>query len=152
MSFSFIYPRYLWLMLLIPALVGISIYGPRRLAKTRFWASLIFRVVVLLVIIFAIAGCQVHLRTDTLTTIFLLDASDSIPTKEKEYGENLIRLAVQQMPKGDKAAIIVFGKDALVELLASEQSTFSYLESVPITKQTNIADYFQISMELYPND
>ncbi|MEJ2485066.1 MAG: VWA domain-containing protein [Anaerolineales bacterium] len=152
MSFSFIYPRYLWLMLLIPALVGISIYGPRRLAKTRFWASLIFRVVVLLVIIFAIAGCQVHLRTDTLTTIFLLDASDSIPTKEKEYGENLIRLAVQQMPKGDKAAIIVFGKDALVELLASEQSTISDLESVPITTQTNIADALQLAMALYPNE
>lgn len=152
MSFSFIYPTYLWFLLLIPVLVGISIYGPRRLNKRRFWASLISRIVVLLVVILAIAGCQLHLKTDTLTTIFLLDASDSIPSQEKEFGENLISLAIQQMPKGDKSAIVVFGKDALVERLASEQPSISNIESVPITTQTNIADALQLAMALYPNE
>ena len=152
MTISFIYPNLLWLLILIPLMVGLSVYGPRRLDKVRFMASLILRSVIFLVLILAVAGFQIHLRTDTLTTIFILDSSDSIPPDQQENGEALIKLAIQEMPKSDKAAVIVFGKDALVERLASEDTSLADLESVPVTTQTNISSALQLAMALFPNE
>jgi len=152
MSISFIYPNLLWLLILIPVMIGLSVYGPRRLDKPRFLASLILRSLIFLILILAVAGFQIHLSTDTLTTIFILDASDSIPPEQKENAEAIINLAIQEMPGGDKAAIVVFGKDALVERLASENSALADLESVPITTQTNISNALQLAMALFPNE
>lgn len=152
MSISFIYPNLLWLLILIPVMIGLSVYGPRRLDKPRYLASLILRSLIFLILILAVAGFQIHLSTDTLTTIFILDASDSIPPEQKENAEAIINLAIQEMPGGDKAAIVVFGKDALVERLASENSALADLESVPITTQTNISNALQLAMALFPNE
>lgn len=152
MSISFIYPQYLWFLILIPVMLGLSLYGPRKLNQNRFWSSLSLRSLIFMAIIFAVAGIQVHLKTDTLTTVFVLDASDSIPPQQREHGKEIIRLAVQQMPEGDKAAIVVFGQDALVERLASEESALADLESIPITTQTNIASALQLAMALFPNE
>lgn len=152
MSISFIYPNLLWLLILIPIMIGLSIYGPRRLDRPRFLASLILRSFIFFALILAVAGFQIHLHTDTLTTIFILDSSDSIPSEQKENGEALIRLAIQEMPKGDKSAVIVFGKDALVERLATEEAVLSDLESVPVTTQTNISKALQLAMALFPNE
>jgi len=133
-------------------MIGLSLYGPRRLNKTRFLASLILRSMIFLALILAVAGLQVKLNTDTLTTIFVLDASDSIPPEQLESGEAIIKLAIQEMPKGDKAAVIVFGKDALVERLASQDASLSELESIPVTTQTNISSALQLAMALFPNE
>lgn len=152
MQFSFIYPNTLWLLLLIPVTIGLALAGPRRPTKRRFITGLILRTLLLASLIFAIAGFQVHLKTDVLTTIFLLDVSDSVPTQQQEQAENIIRLAIQEMPANDRSAVILFGKDALVESLVSEENALSEFTSIPITTQTNIADALQLALALFPNE
>ncbi|MCB2180119.1 VWA domain-containing protein [bacterium] len=152
MQFSFIFPSTLWLLLLIPITIGLALAGPRRPNKQRFYTGLVLRSFLLLSLILAIAGFQIHLKTDVLTTIFLLDVSDSIPAQQQEQAENIIRLAIQEMPANDRSAVILFGKDALVETLVSEEHALNEFTSIPITTQTNIADALQLALALFPNE
>ena len=152
MNLSFVYPNALWFLLLIPLTIGLALLGPRRPNKRRFWVSLIARTLLLTALVLAIAGIQLRLKTESLTTVFLLDASDSVPIEEQDRGENIIRTAVSEMPSGDRAAIVVFGEDALVERLASEDSALNDLSSIPISTRTDIASALQLAIALFPNE
>jgi uncharacterized membrane protein/Mg-chelatase subunit ChlD len=152
MSIAFIYPTSLWLLLLVPLTVFLAWIGPRRPTQARFWGSLALRVILLSLIILALAGIQLRLRADNLTAVFVLDVSDSIDADARKTGETFIREAIQAMPTGDKAAIVVFGEDALVERLASEGSTLSGIASVPLTTRTDIAGALQLALALFPDE
>ncbi len=149
---SFIYPNYLWFLLLIPLTVVLAVYGRKALSKMRFWRSIGMRIFLLLLIILALAGTQIQLPSRTLTAVFLLDASDSISPTEQARGEEIIRQAIEGMPAGDRAAIVVFGEDSLVERLASEESNLANLTSVPVSTRTNIAGSMQLAMALFPDE
>lgn len=149
---SFIYPQFLWLLLLIPATAALALLGRRALDRRRMWTGLALRIIVLLMIVLALAGIQLRLPSNTLTAVFVVDASDSIPPAEQARAESLIRDAVNAMPAGDKAAIVVFGEDALVERLASPDSELARLTSAPITTRTNIASALQLAMALFPDE
>ncbi len=113
------------------------------------WGCEVF---LLLAIILATAGMQIRLVSRTLTAVFVLDASDSIPPEEQARGEAFIRQAVEKMPQGDRTAIVVFGEDALVERLASEDSNLAELTSIPVSTRTDIASAMQLAMALFPGE
>jgi uncharacterized membrane protein/Mg-chelatase subunit ChlD len=152
MSITFIYPASLWLFLLVPLTVLLAWIGPRRPTRPRFWSGLVLRVVLLSLIILALAGIQLRLQADNLTAVFVLDVSDSIDADARKAGETFIREAIQAMPSGDKAAIVVFGEDALVERLASEESSLTGIASVPVTTRTDIARALQLALALFPDE
>ncbi len=151
MTLSFIYPNALGLLVLLPLTVSLALLGPRLPTRARFWSVLALRVLLLTMIVLALAGIQIQRSTDTLTAIFLLDASDSVAPDEQARGEALIRQAIRAMPSGDKAAVVVFGQDALVERLASEEHTLPNLASVPVTIRTDIASALQLGLALFPD-
>jgi Mg-chelatase subunit ChlD/uncharacterized membrane protein len=152
MNIAFIYPQFLWLLLLIPLTVVLGLVGRRGQTPRRLWFGLALRSLLLLFIVLALAGIQIRLPTDLLTTVFLLDVSDSIPPAEQDAGESFIRQAVNEMPAGDRAAVVVFGQDALVERLASEERLLNGLASVPVTTRTNIAGALQLALALFPDE
>ncbi len=149
---SFIYPQFLWLLLLIPLTAALALLGRRALSRVRLWGGLALRTCLLLLIIVTLAGIQLRLPSHTLTAVFVLDVSDSVPSTEQARGEDLIRQAIQAMPTGDQAAIVVFGEDSLVERLASPDSNLSRLSSVPVTTRTDIASALQLGMALFPDE
>ena len=152
MSFSFIHPTALWLLLLVLLTVGLALLGPRRPTRTRFWGGLTLRVLLLTLVILALAGIQVRTPADHLTAVFVLDVSDSVTPEEQARGESIIQDAVRNMPKGDQAAIVVFGEEALVEQLASETRRLPDIASVPITTRTDIASALQLALALFPDE
>ncbi|MEZ4640071.1 MAG: hypothetical protein R2856_34795 [Caldilineaceae bacterium] len=79
MSLTFIYPTALWLLLLVPAMIGLALLGDRRPTRARFWSGLALRSLLMTALILALAGVQLRLPSDTLTTVFVLDVSDSVP-------------------------------------------------------------------------
>ena len=149
---SFIYPQTLWLLLLIPLTIVLALLGRRALNRARLWGGLALRSLLLLLIILALAGIQLRLPSNTLTAVFVLDVSDSVPEAEQSRGEELVRQAIEAMPAGDKAAVVVFGEDSLVERLANEDSTLSRLTSVPVSTRTDIASALQLAMALFPDE
>ena len=154
MSVSFIYPAYLWLLLLIPITLGLGLIGRPTGNPLRRWSSLLLRVIVLLAIILALAGIQLRLNSNLLTTVFVLDGSDSISPDQQAYGEQFIKEAIASMnsAKGEnQAAIILFGEDALVDRLASQEE-FKKLTSVPITTRTDIYSALQLAQAILPGE
>ncbi len=152
MSLSFVYPRALYLLSLLPLVVGLALLGRRRPTRRRFWAGLSVRTLLLTLTILALSGMQLRTRADSLTAVFVLDVSDSVPAEEQARGEGVIRRAVAEMPPGDRAAVVVFGQDALVERMASEDPLFADLSSVPVTVRTDIASALQLAMALFPDE
>jgi uncharacterized membrane protein len=150
MSVAFVYPQLLWLLLLAPLTGWLALSGPRRPTPRRFWAGLALRLALLTSIVLALAGIQLRLRADSLTAVFLLDVSDSVPQAERAYGEQAVRAAIESMPVGDQAAVVVFGQDALVERLPSEEKRLPGLTSVPVTYRTDIASALQLGLALFP--
>jgi Mg-chelatase subunit ChlD len=151
-TISFVYPHYLWLLLLLPLIVGLALAGKHRPSKARFWTGLVLRSLLLALIVLSLAGIQLRLRVDTLTVVFVLDLSDSLPKTEQTRGQETIREAITSMPSGDKAAIVAFGKDALVERLASEERSLPDIASVPVSTRTNIHEALQLAMALFPQE
>jgi uncharacterized membrane protein/Mg-chelatase subunit ChlD len=149
---SFVYPQFLWLLLLIPLTGALALIGRRALSPARLWGGLALRSVLLALIVLALSGIQLRLPSPTLTAIFVLDVSDSISPAEQQRGELLIREAIEAMPPGDRSAVVVFGEDALVERLASEDSSLSRLTSVPVTTRTDIGSALQLAMALFPDE
>jgi uncharacterized membrane protein len=152
MSVTFTNPSALWLLFLILLTVGLALLGPRRPTRARFWGGLALRVFLLILLILSLAGIQVRTPTDILTVVFVLDVSDSISPEDRDHGEAIIREALQNMPQGDKAAIVVFGEQALIEQLISETRNIPEIASVPITTRTDIESALQLALALFPDE
>jgi uncharacterized membrane protein len=142
----------LWLLLAIGLIWAVSLLAPRRLAPGRFWGSLGLRTAIALALILAASGAQLVLPVDRMTTVFLLDGSDSLPPSARAQAETFIQEALQRMPDGDQAAIVVFGGNALVERAPSEEQRLGRVASIPIANRTNIADALQLGLALFPAD
>ena len=149
---SFIYPAALWLLLLLLPLLVLTVVAPRRLPPLRFWGSLLLRFVLFVVLIGSLAGTQIVRRVDNLTTVFLVDSSDSVSAEERTRAEQFIQAALSTMPNGDKAAIVAFGENALVERAPSEEQGLRRIQSVPVTARTNIGEAITLALALLPAD
>ena len=152
MRLSFIYPAALTLLVLLPLLWAIGLLVPRRLSPVRFWSSLTTRSLLLAALVGSLAGAQIVRNVDNLTTVFLLDASDSVSPSLRARGEVFIQNALQSMRQEDQAAVIVFGENALVERVPSPERALGRLESIPVVARTNIQEAIQLGMALFPAD
>lgn len=110
------------------------------------------RTLIAVALVFAFAGVQLVRPVDRLTTVFLLDGSDSMPASTRAQAEVFIRMALEAMPADDQAAIIVFGDNALVERAPDSSRNLGRITSIPIANRTNIEAAIQLGMALFPAD
>ncbi|MEN9937767.1 MAG: hypothetical protein RLZZ387_4346 [Chloroflexota bacterium] len=149
-SISFITPVALLLLLLLPALWALALVAPRRLSRWRFWSSLLVRTAILAALVLSLAGAQLVRPVRELTTVFLVDASDSIAPAQRERALQYVDEALATMPPADRAAVVVFGENALVERAASDMTILGRINSAPVTTRTNIQDAVQLGLALLP--
>jgi Ca-activated chloride channel family protein len=150
MGITFIEPQILWFLLLIPLTWALSLNIPRRLPTKRFWASLILRSAIIASLVLALAGTQLQRTVSGLTTVFVLDSSDSITPQARQDAQNFIDQAISNMPEGDQAAIVVFGQNALVERAPSTDKRATNYKSIPTISRTNIQEALQLGLALFP--
>lgn len=149
---SFITPAALALLALLPIMWGFALLTPRRVARGRFWLGLLLRSVLLGTLVLGLAGTQLVRPVRALTTVFLLDSSDSIAPAQRERATQYIEQALRTLPPGDRAAVVVFGSGALVERAPASLATLGRINSVPITTRTNIQEAIQLGIALLPAD
>jgi Mg-chelatase subunit ChlD len=152
MAVSFITPAALALLALLPILWAFTLLTPRRVAPWRFWASLLIRTALLIALVLALAGAQLVRPARSLTTVFLIDASDSVAPTQRERAQRYVSDALGALPAGDKAAVVVFGENALVERAPASLASLGRINSVPIGTRTNIQDAIQLGLALLPAD
>jgi Ca-activated chloride channel family protein len=107
------------LLLLWPVLLALFWAVGRRsyagLHPTTAQLALGTRAVVSLLLVFALAGLHTVKRSDTLTTIFVVDASKSISDTQFHAAQEYLNQALAGKKGTDEAGVIVFGRTPFLE-------------------------------------
>src|SRR5258705_7382921 len=150
MQLSFVTPVALWLLLVLIPLWGLAYATARLRAPAGLWASLLIRTALISALVLAIAGARLVRSTSDLTTVFLLDRSESIDAAARGRAEAFVRAALGAQQPGDRAAVVTFGADALVERPPSDQQAFDGVTTTPLAAGTNIQEAVQLGLALLP--
>lgn len=150
---NFFYPATLYVLLLLPLLLALPLIGRQKFPRAfSFWFGLTLRALVMLGLILGLAGTQLMLAVNDTTVVFVVDRSDSVPQAEQQRAQEFIRASLAAMRSGNRAAIVVFGENALVDRLASEDTQLAPILSVPRTAHTNIAAALRLALALFPEE
>lgn len=155
--FVFNSPWYLVLVVLLPAMWWFSYGSLSGLGRWRRLFALALRTLVLLLIVAALAEMQYQRTNDRLTVIYLLDQSLSIPEARREAMISYVNASIRQQrkeAKGDEAGVIVFGRNAEVEVppVNFNIQLGRKIESLLDREFTDIANAMQRAMSMFPHD
>ncbi|WP_404306631.1 VWA domain-containing protein [Neorhodopirellula lusitana] len=151
-------PGYLWLVAILPLLwwLGWSHLGV--LGPVRRVFALILRSVVWTVIVAALAGIQMVWVSDRVTVMYVLDQSESIPLDKRNAMLDYVIEGVRQhrnSARGDRAGMIVFGRDATIEIPPYDDDVppMRRLESLlDRTDATNLEAALNLAQASMPED
>src|SRR5262249_11821262 len=85
-----------------------------------------------------------------LSTVFLVDASDSVSGDQVNAQVDWIRRSVKAMGIKDQMGVVVFGENALVEQPMSHIEELPHLSSQPVKTHTDLAGAIRLGMALRP--
>lgn len=153
-------PYWPHLLVLLAVLVGaLLVIGRRSLAGLGGWRWLLaflLRVAVVTCLVLAIADLQHRETSDRLTVLYLLDQSLSIPEEGRDAMRRFVNesmLRHRRADKDDRAGVIVFGRDALVELPPIDfDFGIARVESAPDRNYSNLEGALRKAMSLFPPD
>ncbi len=150
-------PFFLLLLLFLPVL---WIWSFRRLAGLgpyRRLFALLFRTLVFVLLVLALANTQLRRTSETLTVIYLLDQSASIPAEQREAMVEVVLKDVQrhrQRKHDDKASVIVFGREASIEVqpINDDLPIFGRLESMANVRRdaTDVSAAMKLAQATFP--
>jgi len=145
MNFGFSQPAWLLLLIILPWVIWLPWKSPVSLDRWRRWLSLGIRLIILMSIIFALAGFELRRRNDSVAAMFLLDYSESIPERYRSAMLDYVKTATGKKTLRDKAGLIVFGSDASIESMPSEKLDAQKIYSVVNTHATDIASAMRLA-------
>ncbi len=152
-SLGFVAPEYLWLLACIPLVLALPWRDTGwRGSRWRRRAGLLLRATIVGALVCALAGASLSWPVDTTTTMFVVDGSDSMAPAQRAAARRYLDEALGALPAGDRAGIIVFGSDALVERAPGPPRPAGALRSTPLAARTNLADALQLALALLPGD
>ena len=144
-------PLALFWLLAVP-LIFILGWPARGFSRRREIASLVIRLMICLTLIMALAGLEINdfFHSNSLAVVFLLDVSDSMPQSTIRAAIDVIQEANQNKKPDDQTALILFGRDALVEKTMSTDPIMGALSSIPITNETDLSNAVNLGLALFP--
>lgn len=140
----------LWL-LLVPFIIVIG-WPSHGYNRKREIFSLSVRLILCLSLILALAGLEIadRNRSTSLAVVFVLDVSDSMSAQALSAAQIYIQQALASLGPNDQSALIVFGKEALVEYRMSTRREFTGIKSIPITNHTDLSQAIYLGLALFP--
>ena len=150
MFIQFSHPWFLLLGLLFPLIWYISSKGHAVLSPLRKRIALFLRFALFALLILSLARTQICLPTTAESVFFLVDASDSITSANKEFAQEYVKKSLKNIGKDDKVGIVLFGKEALIEFLPKKGLNFSHFHTRVNPHQTNIEDALRLAVANFP--
>ncbi len=154
---AFTQPILLLFLIALPYFVYLG-WSAGRYGRGRVWAALVLRCLIVLLVILSLAGAQSVHGGDELAVVFLVDVSDSVPEAERGRALVFVEEALAAMGPDDRAALVLFGADALVErpmMGGGGWARFSdrafEIASIPRTHQTDLEGAIRLGMALFPS-
>ena len=144
----------LGLLVLIPYTFYLSKKSLADLSSWRRWSTFGLRSVIILLLVLSLAGFKLVWKVDKLCVIFVLDVSSSIPESEVQRALGFIESALEELGETDYAGLIVFGKEAYVEVPPKKETRHAVslrkISSVPSSEYTNPESAIRVAMDLFP--
>src|SRR5947209_8169378 len=150
---QFTHPYYL--LLLVPALAWVIWFAWKtdvQISAWRRWIAFTIRFVIVVAIVFAIAGLQWLRPREGMNLFFVLDRSDSVPSAQQEAAEGLVYKMSGQKKSVDKAGVIVFGGDASIDRMPNAAIAKQKIEAVVSTERTDLAGAIRLGTAAFPEN
>ena len=127
----------LYFLILIPILIFFIYYSVKKFRSSSKNDTLILisRIVIFTLLLLSFANITISIKGKNISTVFLLDVSESI-SSFKDSGESFINSALEIMPKGNKAGVILFGDNAKVDKIIDNKASYKSLNSSPVSFET----------------
>jgi uncharacterized membrane protein len=151
MRFHFVQPVYL--LLLAPALLWVCWFAWKSDVEAAPWRKAVsfgLRVLLVLMLVFALAGFQLLKPVEGMNVFFALDRSESIPFAQQEAGREYINAAFKRKQRQDRAGVIVFGNEASIENTPNELLDLHKIQAVVGTERTDIAAAIRLATAAFP--
>ena len=116
--------------------------------KRKNLVNLISRILIIIFIVCGIADITLSIKGRNISTIFILDVSDSM-SLFKEKGIDFIDKALEEMPKNNKAGVVVFGDNATIDKVMDNKKEYNGIKSAPLVSATNIEEAINTSFSLF---
>ncbi len=148
-------PWYLTLLALLPLCWYLSFRSRAVMGRIRWLLINAVRSLVLLLLILALADVQMVRVSDRLTVIYLLDQSLSVPVKHRLAMIDYVNAAIEQhRPIADRVGVIVFGRDAAIEIPPIDDAVemAAEVESPLDPDYTNLAAAMKLAQATFPED
>ena len=140
----------LYFLILIPILIFFIYYSVKKFKSNNKNEVLILisRIVIFTLMLLSFANITMSIKGKNISTVFLLDVSESI-SSFKNSGESFINSALEIMPKGNKAGVILFGDNSKVDKVIDNKKLYKGLTSTPISTATNIQAAVESAITLF---
>jgi len=142
-----------WVLLLLFPLLGLLIRSWRAvggMAKSRKLLALVLRGLVVTSLVLALAGPELKRPNAGLCTIFLLDRSESVSDFDQRIQLQKVNEALQSLAPGDQASIIVFGKEAAMEVAPGALRSLDRVLSVIDPSGSDLASAVRLALASFP--
>ncbi|GAB4513220.1 MAG: VWA domain-containing protein [Anaerolineae bacterium] len=141
------------LVLLIALPLVIYIGWPRnRFRRVRDIGSLLLRVLIITLLVFALAGVQIVQSADRLAVVFLVDVSDSMGAAAQDAAFAYIQTALDDMQPDDLAGVVTFAADAQVARSMSTARELGPIRAGLQTGNTDLAAAIRLGLAMFPGD
>ena len=135
----------IWLLLFIPLAAACFAWPlPNRLLN-------VLRVVVFVLVVFALAQLAIRLPDRAGTVIVVADRSESMPSDSDSVEKEIIALLHKSMGPRDQLGVVAFGREAAVEQ-APERGEFGGFAADVGPDHSSLNDGVQAALELIPPD
>jgi uncharacterized membrane protein len=146
-----------WLLalpLILPPLIWLSARSLAGLGGLRRALAILARAAVITLLVLALAELQTVHVSDKLTTIFLVDASQSMPHEWQGRMLEYINAENKEHKRPDDlSGVIVFGKDAKVETPPSPNPPpMTAIENPVDGENTDLAGAIKLALASFPED
>lgn len=152
---TFTYPWLLLGLLTLPAVWLVARRWSRSGLETgRSVFSTLLRVLLVAAAVLALADTRWVRRSDRVATIFLLDMSASIPAERQSEAQKYVKERIGQMPEGDRAGLVVFGEQAMIELPPGDKEKFQFdvPHSVISAAATDLGAAIRLALAAFPDN
>ena len=140
----------LYFLILVPILFAFMYYSFKKYKPWNKNEIVIFisRTIIFTLLILALGNITVNLKGRNISTVFLLDVSESVGDFE-ESGKDFISTALEKMPRSNKAGVVLFGDNSKVDKVLNRKKEYKSINEDPVVTATNIQEAVESSLSLF---
>ena len=153
MPVSFDQPAFLLALLLLPLFAAVALRGSHAgLDATRKYLSTALRLLIVACVVLALAGMNWVRRSGANCTLFIIDASYSMPRRDRQRALDVVNDATKSMRAEDTVGVILVGAEPRLAFEPSPRGKVVCELTVPDGSQTNLARGVTAALSYFPDD